>query len=502
METESQYKELLSELENIRSSDGAKTLLDHLSNMFKVKLEMGDDIKYNDLFEDISIRLKHQGYYINETLSKEHLHKFLSDFSQNIPKQKSLLKPLTKKDEDVGEDEVEKEIPVESVNYVPDYHEIFKQLSWCGVSLSERESLLLRNSLRNLTSKLEGATVTFFGKIRGTIKDYYICEVSGLSSEGEANEDSDIEPRGTDGVNMLVYYVTNDLTDNWVELPDVLPSQVRASRVIRYAFTGDLHRTLYTNPHFDGQEQHYLRCQIARIYHGTKLVPHVNHYKVDESEAFKPLVPPEKAMPIKHEDLIKLNTWIHYPPGILKEGRVNHLIRTPEEVDPDEYRKKIIEKDPFDKRIKPVSEDEKITTSSLAKIKVTPWKVIQGYEDNVYVNPYIKLLDETAPDFDPNEQKDNKADYSVVCVKSLRWPGAYNFYVGKETYFFYFGDGLKFVNTESDGAFVYKAFPRIPDDLEDLEDEPEPVDPPKEENPEEEGEEGGEEGNEQEGEEN
>ena len=93
METESQYQEIISELENIRSSDGSKTLLEHLSTMFKVKLEMGDDIKYNDLFEDISIRLKHQGYYINDALKRESLHKFLSDFSENIQKQKSLLKP-------------------------------------------------------------------------------------------------------------------------------------------------------------------------------------------------------------------------------------------------------------------------------------------------------------------------------------------------------------------------------------------------------------------------
>ena len=108
-------------------------------------------------------------------------------------------------------------------------------------------------------------------------------------------------------------------------------------------------------------------------------------------------------------------------------------------------------------------------------------------EENIYINPYIKLLDEKAPDFDPSEQKENKCDYSIICVKSLIWPGAYNFYFDKNCYFFYFGDGLKFSDIPHKGSFVYTSFPIIPSDFDDLEDQPEPTIPPKEPGEDEEG---------------
>ena len=118
--------------------------------------------------------------------------------------------------------------------------------------------------------------------------------------------------------------------------------------------------------------------------------------------------------------------------------------------------------------------------SNFSEIKISPWKLTQYFEDEIYTNPYIKLLDEKAPDFDPAEQKDNKADYSIICVKSLRWPGAYNFYINKTPYFFYFGFGLKFEDVPHKGTFVYKKFPDLPKDLDDLDDQPEPTIPPKE----------------------
>lgn len=490
METEDQYSEISTMLSEIKSQDGQTSLLDHLENMFQTKIELNDDIKYNDLFEDISIRLKANGKYLNEEGHRQALEKFLGNFAKNIKKEKTLLEAPIREEPD------SEPTPITQVNYVPDYHSLFKQLSWSGIGLSEKESYLLRNSLRNLSSNLQAGNVTFFGKIYGTLKDYYIAEATEVEPPAEFNYDADMEHRKEDGVNKNVFYVTNDLSEPWVELPDVKPNQIVASRKIRYSFTGDLNRPIYTNPHFNGQEQHLLRCQIARIYHGTKLVPTLNHYTIEDPEnPFKPLVPNEKPKMFKHNDLVNLNNWIHYPPGILKEGRVSHFIEPPEEVDPEEYRKKIMDKDPFDKRIKPVTEDNTIATSTYSKLKVCPWKISQFYEDKIYINPYIKLLDETQPDFDPLEQKDNKADYTLICVKSLLWPGAYNFYLGKESYFFYFGNGLKFIDTSKEGPFVYKAFPTIPQDMDDLEDQPEPTIPPKEEG------EGNEEG-EEEGEEN
>ena len=226
----------------------------------------------------------------------------------------------------------EEPTPITAVNYIADYYTLFQKLSWCGVSLSEKESFLLTNSLRNLSAVLQQGQISFFGKIFGTEKDYYIAVVADIEPNPDFNYDADMEHRKEDGVNKDVFYVTNDLTEAWVELPDVKPSQIIASRKIRYQFTGDLKRVLYTNPHFNGQEQHYLRCQLARIYHGTKLVPSLNHYTIEDPEnPFKQFVPNEKPKQFKHSDLVSLKNWIHYPPSILKQGRVSHFIEPPEE---------------------------------------------------------------------------------------------------------------------------------------------------------------------------
>ena len=51
---------------------------------------------------------------------------------------------------------------------------------------------------------------------------------------------------------------------------------------------------------------------------------------------------------------------------------------------------------------------------------MNPWRLEQQYEDNVYVNPYIKLLDETQPDFDPLEQKENKMNYQSLIFSPFK----------------------------------------------------------------------------------
>ena len=441
-----------------------------------------------DRFEDIALKLKTTGKYDNPELKRESLLNYLESFSQNIKPTKTLLEPLMQKPED-PEGEAQ---PITTVNFISDYHSIFQKLSYAGISLGEEESFLLTNSLRNLSGLLQAGQISFFGKIYGSEKDYYIAQIADLDPPAEFAYGPDMEQRKNDGVNRDVYYVTNNLSEPWVELPDVKPSQIIASRKIRHIFTGDLKRPIYSNPHFNGQEQHYLRCQIARIYHGTKLVPNINHWNLAEPDnpdnQFMMLVPNEKPIPFKHNDLLDMKNWIHFLPSILNQGRVSHFIEVPEDnPEPEEFQKKEKAKDPFEERMKSIVKDKFIDSGSLTNVKITPWKLSQVYEDKVYINPYIKLLEET-PDFDPADQKDNKADYGIICVKSLIWPGAYNFYFGKENYFFYFGNGLKFIDTHKEGTFNYKAFPKLPNDFDDLPDEPEPTFPPKD--PNEEGEEG------------
>lgn len=247
-----------------------------------------------------------------------------------------------------------------------------------------------------------------------------------------------------------------------------------ASRKIRYIFTGNLKRVIVSNPHFPGTEKEYLRCQIARINHGTRLEPSINHYKPDDDVEcpWKILIKNDEAKPIKTNEFLTLKNWIHFYPGILKQGRVSHDIPELEEgVLPSFF----INKDPFDKRMKSVADDKPLL-SSIPNIKIPAWKIQYLYDDKIYTNHNIKL--------DPaaEEIKDNTKDYLVICLRCLRWPGVNVVRFKSENYFFYFGTGQKFADYTMGEKFVYQDFPMIPKDVEDYDDCPEPNSPPPETN--------------------
>lgn len=65
-----------------------------------------------------------------------------------------------------------------------------------------------------------------------------------------------------------MYYVCNNVGDEWIQLPDVTPKQIRVARQIYKSFTGNLNEPIVTYPEFDGCEINYLRAQIARISAG------------------------------------------------------------------------------------------------------------------------------------------------------------------------------------------------------------------------------------------
>jgi hypothetical protein len=99
------------------------------------------------------------------------------------------------------------------------------------------------------------------------------------------------------------------------------------------------------------------------------------------------------------------------------------------------------------------------------------------YDDKIYVNPNIKM-----PEAEEEQLlKDNTVNYSVIFIRSLRWPGSYTIRYRNENYFFYFGWGQKFADYTQGEKFVYEDFPVIPNDVDDYEDFPEPNSPPHEE---------------------
>jgi radial spoke head protein 4A len=118
----------------------------------------------------------------------------------------------------------------------------------------------------------------------GTQKDYYIVEGSKDAPE-EENPDPNAEKRG-DGVNTNVYWVSNSVVDEWVELPDLKPKDLSDSRKIKMLFTGDLERDIITNPFFKAKEKNYLRAQIARISHATTLTPKGLYRSTEDNRIF------------------------------------------------------------------------------------------------------------------------------------------------------------------------------------------------------------------------
>lgn len=116
-----------------------------------------------------------------------------------------------------------------------------------------------------MAEKTTAQNLRFFGKIWGSKSDYYVVEATGAGGEEEGGEEGgDAEPEagmeapGT-GVNKFTYFVAPSSLTEWTKLPDLSPSDIAASRQVKVAFTGDLNREIYTNPHFFGQEKHYLR---------------------------------------------------------------------------------------------------------------------------------------------------------------------------------------------------------------------------------------------------
>ena len=195
METENQdeFKDISDLLSGIKSAKNQdENLLDLLSKMYDTKLSLNDNGQYIDQFEDISARIKNNGFYFKENSDKEKLMKYLQDFTANIKSKKELLDTPKNKQEEGEEGEP---TPITQVNFVEDYYSLFKKISWCGISLNEKESYLLVNSIRNLSAKLQMGMLSFFGKIYGTEKDYYIVQAAEIDPKEDENYDNYMEKR-------------------------------------------------------------------------------------------------------------------------------------------------------------------------------------------------------------------------------------------------------------------------------------------------------------------
>jgi hypothetical protein len=128
---------------------------------------------------------------------------------------------------------------------------------WAGVGFGE-QTYRLQKSIKQLAAAKQAKSVRFFGKVFGTERDYYIVEAEVEGGEEEPVEEleegkvaPEQEPKGQ-GVNKYTYFVTHDSLSAWIKLPDLTVDQLKAARMIKVMFTGDLERKIYTNPCFFG----------------------------------------------------------------------------------------------------------------------------------------------------------------------------------------------------------------------------------------------------------
>lgn len=226
-------------------------------------------------------------------------------------------------------------------------------LEWAGVNFGEDNVFMLQKSVKRLAVMSGATNLRFFGKIFGTKKDYWVVQ-GVLNDAEEKSTNAQAEKRG-EGVNAYVYWVTDNLLSDWIQLPDATPEQLVIARMIKHVFTGNLNTEIDCCPPFPGKERHLLRCQLARITHGTEICPK-GLYEIDEeTNAVK--LSEEFAIP-GTEELKGLETWAHRHQNILLAGRCSHIAPTGmSEEQKEEYMAKIAEEDKAEERFRAIQDE-------------------------------------------------------------------------------------------------------------------------------------------------
>ena len=197
-------------------------------------------------------------------------------------------------------------------------------LEWANISFGEEDTYRLQRSIKRLAIMSGAEALGFVGKIFGTQKDYWIA--NGRVTTNEEPVAKGVEKRG-EGVNTFVFWVTDNLLNDWIQLPDVRPEQIIAARQIKHIFTGDLNCTIDTNPVFPGKERHLLRATLARIFAATAIAPKgLFEMAEPEDEGQKPEPKFAEEFVIPGTDELKvLEAWANLHPIILKAGRTEHV---------------------------------------------------------------------------------------------------------------------------------------------------------------------------------
>ena len=134
---------------------------------------------------------------------------------------------------------------------------------WAGIGFGDEFDFLIQKSLKRLAAASGATSLRLFGKIQGQQNDYWVAQ--GVLKEKEENiAQPNQEERGK-GSNTSVFWVTHDLVDDWIQLPEATPEHILIARLMVRTLTGNLNAQIDSCPPFPGKERHFLRAQLARI---------------------------------------------------------------------------------------------------------------------------------------------------------------------------------------------------------------------------------------------
>lgn len=371
-----------------------------------------------------------------------------------------------------------------------------------GIGLGEAEAYALQTSINSFVATNELRYARFVGVVYGLEANYYVMETehSGEQSEEDVAKTGqdrvsnvkvtlggDVQPAENpkEGANKFSYWVTNNVNDAWVQLPDVQPAQIVTGKYLKKYFTGRLNAPVVAYPVFPGNEANLLRVQIGRIVAATTIAPkgvYVIPEPVEDEEDDAPKEPVEEPVndfvsrvdikppkgedeeeeegegfePLRAKQLVKLENWVHLYPNIQETGRVTvykppKVVTDEEEEEPEEESDEAQSLVP---RLRELQADEGMDTPKFILPKIV--KKNKSEEDGE---------DEEEPEAEEEGEEGNgvKAgqyaawnirnynnvavnDASVVSiVRSLRWPGAaaYATANGKKNGCIYLGSGFK-----------------------------------------------------------
>lgn len=97
---------------------------------------------------------------------------------------------------------------------IPDVVEESRIFEWAGLSFGEDETYKLSKSIRRLALLSGASRLRFWGKIYGSKKDYLIVE--GILDIPEEEKSNYFQEKRGDGVNKLVYWVSDNILEDWV----------------------------------------------------------------------------------------------------------------------------------------------------------------------------------------------------------------------------------------------------------------------------------------------